>query len=321
VRATVRRTLPAPAPSRSRATPQQRTGEHTISIVFALISSLAFALSTVLQQRGTFQVPDISIRNPKSLLMLLTKPVWLVALGVMSVGWFFQALALDRGRVSVVQVFLTMTLVFVLPLGIWLTRQRVSAREWLAALVVVGGLSVFTAVGDPATGRDDASSGAWLLATVVVAFVCAAVLFYSDGGSASLRASANGLVSGSTAGLLAVMSKPVLSELHTGLTAVLTDPKFYIVGVLAVLGVVFQQFGLATGKLADTVAAGSVASPVVAVILGAILLEERLSPVHWQWLVAVGALGMAMAAAVVIATTPHPDLTRAEMEGRVLDPA
>jgi drug/metabolite transporter (DMT)-like permease len=292
-----------------------------ISIVFALISALAFAMSTVLQQRGTFQVPNVSMGNPRSLLALVTRPVWLIALGVMVVGWGFQALALDRGRVSVVQVFLTMTLVFVLPLGVWLTHQRVSPREILAAVAIVAGLSVFTIVGAPATGRTNAPSAAWLVATVVIGFVCAAAIMYSDGGSAALRASANGMVSGATAGLLAVMSKPVLTELHTGITAALTDPKLYLVGLLAVLGVIFQQFGLATGKLADTVASGSVASPVVSVILGAILLQEHLSSVHWRWIVAVAALAVAMIAAVVIATTVHPDLTPQELDGGAADPA
>lgn len=278
-------------------------------------------MSTVFQQRGTFQVPDVSLGNPRSLLALFTRPIWLVALGIMLVGWVFQALALDRGRVSVVQVFLTMTLVFVLPLGVWLTHQHVSAREIVAAVAIVAGLSIFTIVGAPATGRSNAPSAAWFLATTVVAFVCAAAIMYSDGGSPALRASANGMVSGATAGLLAVMSKPVLSELHTGITAALTDPKLYLVGILAVLGVVFQQFGLATGKLANTVASGSVASPVVAVVLGAILLEEHLSSVHWRWIVAVAALALAMVAAVVIATTVHPDPTPQELEDGVPEPA
>jgi len=260
-----------------------------------------------MQQRGTYEVPNVSLRNPGSLLQLVARPVWLLALGVMVVGWAFQAAALDRGRVSIVQVFLTMTLVFVLPLGVWLTKQRVTKREIVAAFVIVAGLSVFARVGDPANGRTNAPSAAWLTATVVVAGLCAAVLVISDRGSPSFRAAANGTVSGATAGLLAVMAKPVLTELHTGVSAVLTDPKLYLVCLLAVLGVVFQQFGLATGKLAPTVASGSVASPIVAVALGAALLEERLSRPEWRVIVALAALGIALAAAVVIATTPHPD--------------
>jgi drug/metabolite transporter (DMT)-like permease len=260
-----------------------------------------------MQQRGTYEVPNVSIGNPRSLLQLVQRPVWLMAFGVMLVGWLFQALALDRGRVSIVQVFLTMSLVFVLPLGVWLTKQRVSRREIVAAIVIVAGLATFARVGDPANGRTNAPSAAWLLATVVVCGLCGTILVMGEHRSLSVKAASNGTVSGATAGLLAVMAKPVLTELHTGLTAVLTDPKTYLVGILAVLGIVFQQFGLATGKLAPTVAAGSVASPVVAVILGAMLLEERLARPEWHVIVASAALAVAMVAAVVIANAPHAE--------------
>jgi len=260
-----------------------------------------------MQQRGTYEVPNVSLGNPRSLLQLVIRPVWLMAFGVMVVGWGFQAAALDRGRVSIVQVFLTMTLVFALPLGVWLTKQHVAKREVVAAVVIVLGLSVFARVGNPADGRSDAPSAAWVLATVVVVGICAVILVMGDHRGLSFKAAANGAVSGATAGLLAAMAKPVLAELHTGLTAVLTDPKLYLVGLLAVAGVVFQQFGLATGKLASTVAAGSVASPLVAVVLGAALLEERLARPEWRVVIALAALGIALAAAVVIATAPHAD--------------
>jgi drug/metabolite transporter (DMT)-like permease len=260
-----------------------------------------------MQQRGTYEVPNVSLGNPRSLLQLVVRPVWLMAFGVMVVGWALQAAALDRGRVAIVQVFLTMTLVFALPLGVWLTKQHVTKREIVAAVVIVLGLSVFARVGDPADGRSNAPSAAWLLATLVVMGFCAVVVVMGDRRGLSFKAAANGTVSGATAGLLAVMAKPVLAELHSGITAVLSDPKLYLVGLLAVAGVVFQQFGLATGKLAPTVAAGSVAGPLVAVALGAALLEERLARPEWRVVVALAALGIALAAAVVIATAPHAD--------------
>ena len=103
------------------------------------------------------------------------------------------------------------------------------------------------------------------------------------------------------------MAKPVLGELHGGLSAVLSDPKLYLVVIFGILGVVFQQFGLATGRLAPTVASGSVASPIVAVVLGAALLQETLARPDWRAVIAVCALGLTMVAAVVIAMTPHPD--------------
>ena len=270
--------------------------------VLALLTAFVFALSTVLQQRGTFQVAELSFRHPGSLVRLVLRPVWLASLGVMALGWVLQAAALDRGRVAIVQTFLTMTLVFALPLGVWLTAQRVIRREVLAAIAIVAGLAVFAVVGDPANGRSNAHDIEWIVATVAVTAACGAILLVGDRGTPSIRAAANGAVSGATAGLAAVMAKPVLTELHHGLGAVLSDPKLYILCVSGALGVVYQQFGLATGRLAPTVAAGSVASPLVSVLLGAVLLQERLEQPAWHVIVGLAGLGLALASAVVIAT-------------------
>ena len=111
------------------------------------------------------------------------------------------------------------------------------------------------------------------------------------------------------------MAKPLLTDLHQGLSMVLADPKLYIFVVYGVLGVVFQQFGLATGRLAPTVAAGSVVCPTVSVILGAAILQETLQRPTWHVLVASTGLGLAFVAAVAIAfaqarteTPPKPQL-------------
>jgi drug/metabolite transporter (DMT)-like permease len=266
-----------------------------------------FALSTVLQQRGTLQVPELSFRHPGSLVQLVLRPVWLLSLGIMALGWVLQAAALNRGRVAIVQTFLTMTLVFALPLGVWLTAQRVTRREVIAAIAIVVGVSVFGVVGNPADGRSNAAGGQWLLATVLVTAACGVMLWVGSRGTTSARAAANGAVSGATAGLTAVMAKPVLAELHHGLGVLLSDPKLYLVIVYGALGVVYQQFGLATGRLAPTVAAGSVASPVVSVLLGAALLQERLERPAWHVIIGVGGLAVSLIAAVVIANAQQDE--------------
>jgi uncharacterized membrane protein len=60
---------------------------------------------------------------------------------------------------------------------------------------------------------------------------------------------------------------------------------------------------LSTGRLVPSVAAVSVANPVVSVLLGALVLQERLerNP-PWHAVVAVGALGLALVGSVVISS-------------------
>jgi uncharacterized membrane protein len=66
------------------------------------------------------------------------------------------------------------------------------------------------------------------------------------------------------------------------------------------LGFVLQQVSLGTGRLAPAVATLSVASPVVGVLIGIVLLEERLSRPTWHVVVALIGLGLALVGAVVI---------------------
>jgi uncharacterized membrane protein len=61
-----------------------------------------------------------------------------------------------------------------------------------------------------------------------------------------------------------------------------------------------QQVSLGTGRLAPSVATVSVANPVVGILLGIVLLEERLSRPVWHVVVACVGLGLALVGAVLI---------------------
>jgi len=74
----------------------------------------------------------------------------------------------------------------------------------------------------------------------------------------------------------------------------------YALAVVGVLGFVFQQVSLGTGRLAPAVATVSVANPVVAILIGIVLLDERLSRPAWHVLVAVIGLCLTFVGAVVI---------------------
>lgn len=267
----------------------------------ALIAAAIFALSTVLQQRGGLKAPKLSFRHPGSFLHLAGQRTWLVGMALLIPGWILQAMALDRGRVAVIQPIFTMTIVFALPLGRWLTQQVITVRQMLEAGVVVLGLCVFIIVGDPAGGRSDAPSWEWLIAIGAIGAFCAVALQLGREDRPSLRAGAYGTVAGVLAGLGATMAKPTVEELHSGgIGGVLGSWMVYVLAVAGLLGIVFQQIALQTARLAPAVATSSVANPLVGVLLGIVLLEERLAEPMWHQVVAFVALGCALAAAVAI---------------------
>ena len=272
-----------------------------MAAALALVAAAIFALSTVLQQRGGLKAPRLSVRHPGSFVHLAGQGTWLVGMALLIPGWLLQAAALDRGRVAVIQPIFTMTVVFVLPLGYWLTNQRVTWKQSGEACVVVVGLSLFIVFGNPAGGRTNAPNWEWLVAIAVVGVLCAVLLPLGTEDKPSLRAGAYGTVAGVLSGLAATLTKPVVELLHSGgLGGVLANWQVYVLLTAGLLGVLFQQIALQTARLAPAVATGSVANPLVGVLLGILLLEERLSPPTWHKLVAFAALGLALAAAVAI---------------------
>ena len=80
--------------------------------------------------------------------------------------------------------------------------------------------------------------------------------------------------------------------------------------MIGVLGFIIQQVSLGAGRLAAAVATVSVANPVVAVLIGVVLLDERLSRPAWHVGVAMIGLGLTFVGAVVISLAreaAHPD--------------
>src|SRR4051794_8106682 len=118
----------------------------------ALIAAFLFALAAALQQKGALNLPEISLRSPKSLALLVGQTMWLAGTAALLTGYVFQAAALDRGRLAIIQPLLVTTVVFALPLGYFLTAQHIGRSELIGAAVIVLGLALFALFGDPAGG-------------------------------------------------------------------------------------------------------------------------------------------------------------------------
>jgi drug/metabolite transporter (DMT)-like permease len=275
-----------------------------VAAILALLAAVCFALAATLWQRASLGLSGVSFRNPKSFLVLLTQWVWLLGLAAQIVGVALQAAALDRGRVSIVQPLLVSTVIWTLPLGYFLTHQTVGRREILGAAIIVVGLALFASFGDPAGGLDNAPGSDWVASILVIGSACAALLVFANRGSLSTRAALLGTVAGMLYGLSATPMKPVVENVHVeGVGGVIAGWEFWVWAAAGIIGFLFQQLSLSTGRLVPSVATVSVANPVVSVLLGALVLQERLdqNPL-WHAVVAVGALCLALLGAVVISS-------------------
>jgi drug/metabolite transporter (DMT)-like permease len=266
-----------------------------VAAALALVAAFLFALAATLQQKGALNLPTISLARPSSLLRLVGQTMWLVGTLALLTGYVFQAAALDRGRLAIIQPLLVATVVFALPLGYLLTQQRVGRREVAGAAVIVLGLGLFAYFGDPAGGNENAPGREWAIAIVVIALVSGALLAFGGRGDLSKKAAVYGTVAGMLFGLSAALTKPTLEFLHESIGTMLSHWEAYALAVAGVLGFVLQQVSLGTGRLAP-----SVANPLVGILIGVLLLDERFSRPAWHIVFALAGLGLALIGAVVI---------------------
>ena len=279
-----------------------------VAAVLALIAAVAFALAATLWQRASLAL-GIKPGDAGALVRLVGSGVWLLGLVAQGVGVVLQAAALDRGRVAIIQPLLVTTIIWAMPLGYFLTKQVITWRHILGAAIVVAGLAVFASVGDPAAGNDNAAASTWLAALLVVVAVCASLLLFSRRGGPGTKAAVLGATAGILYGVSATLMKPVMEDLNdVGVSGVLQSWEVWVMAVAGLVGFYLQQISLATGELVTSVATVSVANPVVSVLLGALVLEERLdrNP-PWHAVAAVGALGVALFGAILITSASEGD--------------
>jgi uncharacterized membrane protein len=272
-----------------------------VAEVIALVAAFFFALAATLQQKGALGMGEVSFGSPSSFVTLAKQTWWLLGTVALLAGYAFQAVALDNGRLAVIQPLLVTTIVFALPLGYLLTNQLIHRREVVGAGVVVLGLALFTVVGDAAEGNDNAPAREWAVAVAVFGSIALVLLYLGGRGTVARKAALYGACAGVLYGLSASLCKPTMEILDdSGLGAVFESWEFYAFAIAGIVAFVVQQVSLSTGNLAASVATVSVCNPLVSIIIGTLLLDERLDEPRWHKIVAYAGLGLALAGAAAI---------------------
>jgi drug/metabolite transporter (DMT)-like permease len=279
----------------------------------AILAAFLFALAATLQQREAVSAGGGGM-SVEFFATLVRRPIWLLGTAALLGGYALQGAALGKGRLVIIQPLLVTTIVFALPLGIVLTHQVVTHRDWFAAAGVVAALAAFIVIGDPAAGLDDAPDWQWAVSLVVVCALAAVVILVGRHARPGRRAAALGSAAGMLFGISASLAKPVVEELDTGLETVLTDWVTYAMIGSGAVAFCIQQGALATGQLAPAVATTSLANPVVASLVGVIVLEERLAGGPARKLLAIAALVVAALCAIALAGHEQPQPAPSEEE-------
>jgi drug/metabolite transporter (DMT)-like permease len=242
----------------------------------AVLAALLFAFGTVLQQKGTLST-EADEGDPRFLLQILHRPVWLAGAVCQSSGWVVQAMALDRASLVVVQSLTALSLVIALPLGAVLTNQHIGRRELTGACLALVGIVFFVSAGQPQGGTPHPSASAWWSACLVTGALVAILFAVGTRFTGAAKALTFGAAAGLGYGLQAAVTKTFVTELGGGVIALLADWSTYVLIISAVTGFALQQSSLKTGVLAPAMASSNSVTLFSSVILGMTVYGETLS--------------------------------------------
>lgn len=285
-----------------------------IAVLLALLSASAFATSTVVQHRAATTVGQ-QHRSPGPVglfVRLLRTPAWLAGQAAAVTGFILHGSALRFGPVIVVQPLLSGGLVLTLALG-WLVDRRhpgrplPSRRQWIAAGIVVVGLTLFLISAHPRHGAVRGRALVLLLAGAGALLVALAAVWWRRLPGRPHKALALGVAAGCGFGITGVLLKQVVRHAPTDWHSIW--PLLLMVAV-GVTSIVLAQSAYQTGALIESLPPLTVLEPVVAVAVASRAYGEHLHP---GWVHHLG-----QAAGLVLLATGVFIIARAEMTRHTL---
>jgi hypothetical protein len=252
------------------------------AILLSVAASLCTATSSVCQRLGARRdrAEDFDLRL---LWRLARRPVWLLGLTSMMLGFAFQVSALHFGPLALVQPILALELLFVFGYMAVPGRSRVAVRprDWLAAVAMSAGIGSFVGVASPSRGRLDAPASVWWPVGLVTLGLVVLALTVTYGprrrrlASGPGRAAVLGAATGISWGFVAAVIKELSSRLGEGISAVTTGWPLYVLIVTGAATLLLSSHALAVGPLAASQPGFTILDPLWASLLGLVLFDEH----------------------------------------------
>ncbi|MHC1561848.1 DMT family transporter [Actinomycetospora sp. C-140] len=266
----------------------------------AVLAALLFAIASVAQRGAAADVPDEEARGGRLIARLVRSPRWWAGTVGDTGGFVVQAAALGLGALLLVQPLLVTTVLFALPLEARLTGRRIGRTEVVWAGVLVAALALFVVVGEPTAGADRAPLRTWTPSLVVLLALVAACVLLAGRRRGPRRAAMLAVATGLVYGLVAALTKSVVDALGDGVVELLTSWETWAVVAAIAGGTFLQQTAFGAGPLAASLPAVTVGEPVVAAVLGVVVLSEqvRADGVEWALVAVLVALMIAATAAL-----------------------
>ncbi len=287
-----------------------------MAILLALLAALCNALATIFERLGVETAPPgrLSVRSLVS--YVVRRPIWLLGLVSMMGAFIFQAAALSRGGLSLVQPILVTELLFlVIILRVWFGRP-LGWREATGSVSTVAGLGLFLAISNQGGGSKVPSLTEWILITGACAGAIVGSLGLARTGSRAWRSAWYGAAGGVSFALAASFTKSATTLLNRGgLVYMLSHFEPYGIAIMGTIGLILAQQAYHAGPITASQASLLIVDPIASIVIGVGLFGDNLR--GGVGTLALDALGLAVMSAGLFVLCHSPLIVNTTSEDRL----
>ncbi len=257
-------------------------------VTCSIISAIFFAIAAVIQQyKASLQGSELNLHI--SLIgKLLKQPLWLAGIGSSATGFIFQAIALFKGSLALVQPLLVLGVVFALPISAGFIHKRfMTLKEWVASILVASGLIAFLVVAQAKGGTRVADLHMWIFIIAGTALISLTIILISRKLKISSRSTMQATAAGLINGLAAAFTKEVAHNLYTYyksshniFNAIIRESyswEFIALIIDYAIVLFLVQSAFQGDQIGWSLPALTVSNPVISLIIGVIGFKETIN--------------------------------------------
>lgn len=290
---------------------------QAIAVALAVLGAALFAGAAVLQHREVADLygqplPRERVLSLRRLSRIARRPGWLAGFGLAGGGTIVHAVALALAPLRLVQPIGVLAVPVAVLLSSLHSRRAPGRSVVLGGILTMTGVAVFVAASVGGATGNPPPPGSTLPTTLVVGGIVVALAVVGLAIGGWLRCVACATAGATAFGLLSALMRVIFQEIGRGTPWY--DPQVLGTGASAVAALVLGgwlvQQAYPSGPPEVVVACLTVVDPIVAVLLGALLLGEGADTPVGTWFL-LGGAAVAAAAGVLVLARLHPDAVAA----------
>lgn len=284
-----------------------------IGIPLALLGAVFMSFGAQYQHRGVTKVERLSGRTANTgldlahLKKLLARPSWVIGTIMLGLAIVCQLAALSFAPLIVVQPLGAIALVITTLLNARISGHRPTRRSLIAIVACVGGIFVFVTIAALYATEKPVSSRQLitillLLAVVTIVFAVLWIWLRKRMGALFYI-----MAAGVIYGFVATLAKVVITRIQAGDFEWLTLTCLAALIAGTIIGAYFVQTAYSSGPPDLVIAGLTVIDPIVAVLIGILVLNEAAGAPLWVY-IAFGVVGAIAVWGVLQLARHHPQV-------------